>query len=209
MLLMKNSKSEFLGNEAAEPAQDSADFWKMKYFQALNELRASNRAIKRLAKRRKPKSEDMVESLLDSPTSMWVNLLEGLVSKHSYPAPDAPQRTHVYTVYSELLDYVRNALDKRQKDSPQFDHMISGALIISWILAAWALAATHAKAHDKRRPMKDRRAMLLYERRFARAFASYLIGRPEMRGPWSEQEWENPFTVKAEIDHRDGKDVEA
>ena len=36
------------------------------------------------------------------------------------------------------------------------------------------------------------------ERRFARAFASYLIGRPEMRSPWSGQEWENPFAAKME-----------
>lgn len=205
MLLMKNSEGDYLGNEIAEPAQESADFWKMKYFQALNELRASNRAIKRLAKRRKPKSEDMVESLLGSPTSMWVNLLEGLVSKHSYPAPDAPQRTHIYTVYSELLDYVRKALEIKQKDSPQFDHNIAIALIVSWILAAWALAATHAKAFDKRRPISRRRAMLLYERRFARAFASYVIGRPEMRGPWDGQEWENPFTVKVESEGDDAQ----
>ena len=205
MLLLKNSKGDYLGNEIAESAQESADFWKMKYFQALNELRASNRAIARLVKKRKPKAVDVIESLLGSPTNIWVKLLEGLVSKHSYPALDAPQRTHIYTVYSELLDYVRAALDKRQKDSPQFDHMIAGALNISWILAAWALAATHAKAFDKRRPVSDRRAMLLYERRFARAFASYLIGRPEMREPWDGQEWENPFTVKMESEGGDAQ----
>ena len=181
-----------------ESSQESAEFWKMRYFQALDQLRASNRAIKRLAKKRAPKSEDIVESLLGTPTLVWVNLIELLIAKHSYPASDAPQRTHLYTVYSELLDYARSALDKRAQDGKPFDHVIATAQAVSWILAAWALAATHAKAFDKRRPVSERRAMLLYERWFAKAFASYLIARPEMRGPWKGQEWENPFAVETE-----------
>ena len=196
--MLKNSQGDFPSGKMAESPQESAEFWKMKYFQALNELRASNRAIKRLAKKRAPKSEDIVESLLGTPTWEWVNLIELLIAKHSYPAADAPQRTHIYTVYSELLDYVRSALDKRAQDGKAFDHVIATAQAVSWILAAWALAATHAKAFDKRRPVSERRAMLLYERRFAKAFASYLIARPEMRGPWSGQEWENPFAEKME-----------
>src|SRR3990167_2723144 len=104
MPMLKNVKEDFASSETAELAQESADFWKMRYFQALNELRASNRAIKRLAKKKAPKSEDMVESLLGTPTWEWVNLIELLIAKHSYPAADAPQRTHIYTVYSELLD---------------------------------------------------------------------------------------------------------
>src|SRR3990167_220941 len=198
MLMLRNGKGSFPNNEAAESVQESADFWKMKYFQALNELRASNRAIKRLTKRKAPKSNDMLEFLLGTPTSPWIDLIESLIAKHSYPVSDAPQRTHIYTVYSELLDYVRNALDKRAQDGKAFDHVIATAQAVSWTMAIWALAATHAKAFDKRRPVSERRAMLLYERRFAKAFASYLIARPEMRGPWSGQEWENPFAEKME-----------
>ena len=196
--MLKNSQGDFSGGETAESPQESAEFWKIKYFQALNELRASNRAIKRLAKRKAPKSEDMLEFLLGGPTSVWIDLVESLVAKHSYPASDAPARTHIYTIYSELLDYVRNALNKREQDSKPFDHVIATAQAVSWTMAIWALAAIHAKAFDKRRPVAERRAMLVYERRFAKAFASYLAARPEMRGPWSGQEWENPFAEKME-----------
>ena len=172
------------------------NFWKLKYLETLNELRASNRAIARLVKKRKPRAVDIIEFVLGSPTSACVDLLEGLVAKHSHTATDAPQRTHVYTVYSELLDYVKNTLNNKQKNELQFDHVISSALVISWILAAWALAAIHAKAHDKKRPVKERRIMLIYEQRFAKHFAAWLISRPELRYPWPGQEWENPFTVK-------------
>lgn len=169
--------------------------WQAKYFEALNELHKANKA---LARRRRYKQRqryvDVLEAETGVTTAEWVDVLESTMAKHSVPADDAPQRTHIYAVYAELLDIMRASVRRHTSDHPKpFDMNISVARAIGCVLTAWATAVVEAKAFDPKRSVEDRKEMLRYSALRRKAVARAVLHQPQLREPWKGQEWENPF----------------
>jgi hypothetical protein len=183
----------------AQPVdKDWAEFYRMKYMETLIELRNANKGIARMSRRLRRREEygDWLKGLTGISTRVWGGQLEMLVAKHSIPADDAPQRTYLYAVYAELLDYVRSALRKQMGldvgEVEKFDMNIATARVLSGILSAWTIAVSEAKSFDSKRKIEDRKKMLISVSEWRREAARALLLQPQIRELW-EQDWQNPF----------------
>ena len=126
----------------------------------------------------------------------WIERVETITRVHSTPREDGSGLgdTRIYEVHDALLDLVRAVVKEQQEiTGEEIDGVMSVAAILSFVLAAWYKAVCVAKAYDTHRPVDVRKRLVQGSAWWTASILAELFDNSIFKGPWPNQEWDNPF----------------